>query len=287
MGQQFDSRADLIRFLENKVIDMKKKTIELTRIAGGGHVGGALSMMDVVVALHYHIMKLDPKKPRWEERDRFVLSKGHGGIGLCPVLCDLGFFPEEDMANFNQLDSPFGIHPDMHKIPGIEMSTGSLGHGLSVAVGMALGRRLDNAEWRVFCLLGDGECNEGTVWEAAMAAAHYKLGCLTAIVDRNMMCIDGPTESVMSLEPLADKWRAFGWNTVEIDGHNMSDIVDTFENMPPPTSDKPNAVIAKTVKGKGISFMENQPAWHYGGIDDEKAEICDRDLEAARPERSG
>ena len=287
MGQQFDSRADLIRFLENKVIDMKKKTIELTRIAGGGHVGGALSMMDVVVALHYHIMKLDPKKPRWEERDRFVLSKGHGGIGLCPVLCDLGFFPEEDMANFNQLDSPFGIHPDMHKIPGIEMSTGSLGHGLSVAVGMALGRRLDNAEWRVFCLLGDGECNEGTVWEAAMAAAHYKLGCLTAIVDRNMMCIDGPTESVMSLEPLADKWRAFGWNTVEIDGHNMTDIVDTFENMPPPTSDKPNAVIAKTVKGKGISFMENQPAWHYGGIDDEKAEICDRDLEAARPERSG
>jgi len=287
MGQQFDSRADLIRFLENKVIDMKKKTIELTRIAGGGHVGGALSMMDVVVALHYHIMKLDPKKPRWEERDRFVLSKGHGGIGLCPVLCDLGFFPEEDMANFNQLDSPFGIHPDMHKIPGIEMSTGSLGHGLSVAVGMALGRRLDNAEWRVFCLLGDGECNEGTVWEAAMAAAHYKLGCLTAIVDRNMMCIDGPTESVMSLEPLADKWRAFGWNTVEIDGHNMSDIVDTFENMPPPTSDKPNAVIAKTVKGKGISFMENQPAWHYGGIDEEKAEICDRDLEAARPERSG
>jgi transketolase len=287
MGQQFDSRADLIRFLENKVIDMKKKTIELTRIAGGGHVGGALSMMDVVVALHYHIMKLDSKKPRWEERDRFVLSKGHGGIGLCPVLCDLGFFPEEDMANFNQLDSPFGIHPDMHKIPGIEMSTGSLGHGLSVAVGMGLGRRLDNAEWRVFCLLGDGECNEGTVWEAAMAAAHYKLGCLTAIVDRNMMCIDGPTESVMSLEPFADKWRAFGWNTVEIDGHNMSEIVDTFENMPPPTSDKPNAVIAKTVKGKGISFMENEPAWHYGGIDDEKAEICDRDLEAARPERSG
>lgn len=283
MGEQFESRDELIKFLKNKVVDIKKKMIELTRIAGGGHVGGSLSMMDVLVALHYHILKIDPKNPKWPERDRFVLSKGHGGIGLCPVLADLGFFPEEAMADFNQLDSPFGIHPDMHKIPGVEMSTGSLGHGLSVCVGMGLAQRLDKANWRVYCVLGDGECNEGSVWEAAMAAAHYKLGCLTAIVDRNMFSIDGSTEDVMALEPFADKWRAFGWNVLEIDGHNMEEIVDTFENLPPVTNEKPTAVIARTVKGKGISFMENDPAWHYGGIDAEKEEICMKELEEARP----
>jgi len=283
MGEQFESRDELIKFLKNKVIDIKKKMIDLTRIAGGGHVGGSLSMMDVLVALHYHILKIDPKNPKWEERDRFVLSKGHGGIGLCPVLADLGFFPEEAMADFNQLDSPFGIHPDMHKIPGVEMSTGSLGHGLSVCVGIGLAQRLDKAKWRVYCLLGDGECNEGSVWEAAMAAAHYKLGCLTAIVDRNMLSIDGSTEDVMALEPFADKWRAFGWNVVEIDGHNMEQILDTFENLPLVTSERPTAVIARTVKGKGISFMENDPAWHYGGIDAEKEAICMKELEEARP----
>jgi transketolase len=243
-------------------------------------------MMDVLVALYYHILKVDPKNPRWEERDRFVLSKGHGGIGLCPVLADVGFFPEEAMSDFNQLDSPFGIHPDMHKIPGIEMSTGSLGHGLSVCVGMGLAHRLDKATWRIYCLLGDGECNEGSVWEAAMAAAHHKLGCLVAIVDRNMLSIDGPTEKVMGLEPFADKWRAFGWHVIEIDGHNMNEILDTFENLPPVTSDQPTVVIARTVKGKGVSFMENEPAWHYGGIDSEKEEICMKDLEQARPRGS-
>jgi transketolase len=283
MGKEWASRDELIRFLTNKVVDMKEKAIELTRVAGGGHIGGALSMMDVVVALYYHVLKVDPKNPKWEERDRFVLSKGHGGIGLCPVLADLGFFPEEEMADFNQLDSPFGIHPDMHKIPGIEMSTGSLGHGLSVCVGMGLAHRLDKGTWRIYCLLGDGECNEGSVWEAAMAAAHYKLGCLVAIVDRNMLSIDGPTEKVMGLEPFAEKWRAFGWRVIEIDGHNMNDILDTFENLLPVTSDQPTVIIAKTVKGKGVSFMENDPAWHYGGIDSEKEEICMRDLEQARP----
>ena len=286
MKKQSESRDDLIRFLENKVIDMKKKAIELTRIAGGGHIGGALSMMDVVVALYYHVLRIDPKNPRWEERDRFVLSKGHGGIGLCPVLADLGFFPEEELSTFNQLDSPFGIHPDMHKIPGIEMSTGSLGHGLSVCVGIGLAHKLDKAKWRIFCLMGDGECDEGSVWEGAMAAAHYKLGCITAIVDRNMLSIDGPTERVMALEPLAQKWRAFGGNPIEIDGHNMREILDTFENLPPVTSDNPTVVIAKTVKGKGVSFMENEPAWHYGGIDEEKEAICVQDLERARPGRS-
>jgi transketolase len=282
---QLDSRQELIHFLENKVVDMKKKVIDLVRIAGGGHLGGALSMMDITVALYDHILKVDPKNPRWEGRDRFVLSKGHGGIALCPVLADLGFFPEEAMADFNQLDSAFGIHPDMHKIPGIEMSTGSLGHGLSICVGMGLAHRLDKASWRIFCLMGDGECNEGSVWEAAMAAAHYKLGCITAIVDRNMLQIDGPTEDVMALEPFAEKWRAFGWNAIEIDGHNMSKILDTFENLPSVTSDQPTVIIAKTVKGKGVSFMENEPAWHYGGLDSEKEAICMNDLECARPKR--
>ena len=165
--------AEEIRRLENKAVDIRKKIVDLTVVAGGGHLGGALSMADIVVALYYHVLNVDPKQPRWAERDRFILSKGHGALGLCPVLADVGFYPEELMADFNGLDSPFGMHPDHNKIPGIEMSTGSLGHGLSVAVGAALAARLDRAGWRVFCLLGDGELNEGMVWEAAMSAKQF------------------------------------------------------------------------------------------------------------------
>ena len=196
-----------IQELQDKVIDIRKWIIELSQIAGGGHLGGALSMVDALVALYYHVLKFDPENPDWPERDRFILSKGHGALGLCPVLCDVGFYPRELMDNFNDLDSPFGMHPDMNKIAGIEMSTGSLGHGLSVSVGVALSGKLDKAAWRVFCLLGDGECNEGMVWEAAMSASHYKLGNLTAVVDSNGYSLDGPTEEIMALEPFAEKWR--------------------------------------------------------------------------------
>lgn len=275
-------RKELIKFFHNKAIDLRKKVIKLMVIAGGGHVGGALSMMDILVVLYYHILKIDPKNPKMPDRDRFVLSKGHGAIGICPVLADVGFFDEKLLSNFNQLDSPFGMHPDMHKVPGIEMSTGSLGHGLSICVGMALAANLDNAKYRVFCLLGDGECNEGSVWEAAMSASHYKLGRLIAIVDRNKFCIDGPTEKIMPLEPFVEKWKSFGWRTIEVDGHNYEEMLNVFENLPPVDDPIPTVIIAHTIKGKGVSFMEGQAGWHYGGIDSEKAKIAEEDLEKQR-----
>jgi len=283
MSPRVAAREELIHFLRNKATDLRRKIIELAVIAGGGHLGGALSAIDILVVLYYHVLRIDPKDPRWEGRDRFILSKGHGALALCPVLADRGFFPEELLANFNRLDSPFGMHPDRNKVPGVEMSTGSLGHGLGVAVGVALSGRLDRAKWRVYCLLGDGECHEGSVWEAAMAASHYRLGNLCAIVDRNGFCIDGPTEEIMGIEPFSRKWEAFGWRAVEVDGHDFAQLLDVFENLPPVDHEVPTAVIAKTVKGKGVSFMEGVGAWHYGGLDSEKERRALEDIEKMRP----
>ena len=272
----------LIERLESKVVEIRKKIIDLTVLAGGGHIGGSLSMTDLLVALYYHRLIYKPADPRWAERDRFILSKGHGALGLCPILADVGFYPEELMNNFNGLDSPFGMHPDMHKIPGIEMSTGSLGHGLSIAVGCALAARLDNAAWRTYCLLGDGELNEGIVWEAAMSATKFKLGNLVALVDRNGFSLDGPTEEIMPLEPLRDKWSSFGWQVREIDGHDMGEILAALDSLPDPSGPAPQCIIARTVKGKGASFMENAAEWHYGGLDDEKAAEVKAELDRSR-----
>ncbi len=263
------TREETLKFLQEKSWEMRESVIKLTNIAGSGHIGGGLSIIDILVVLYHHVLKYDPANPRWEGRDRFILSKGHGCIALCPVLSDCGYFPWEKLKTFNQLDSPFGMHPDGNKIPGVEISTGSLGHGLSIAVGVACSARIDKASHRVFCLTGDGELNEGMVWEAAMSAAHYKLGNLVCIVDRNMLSMDGPTEEVMALEPLAKKWEAFGWRVHEINGHDIPTLVDTFDSLPPPDSRQPTVIIAKTVKGKGVSFMENTLSWHYGNLDDD------------------
>ena len=271
--------------LQNKAVDIRKKIVQLSATAGGGHLGGSLSMVEVLVALYYHVMKYDPGNPDWPERDRFVMSKGHGALGLCPVLADVGYYPEELMCNFNDLDSPFGMHPDMNKIPGIEMSTGSLGHGLSISVGVALSGKLDSADWRVFCLLGDGECDEGMVWEAAMSASHFKLGNLIAIVDRNGYSLDGPTEEIMALEPFAEKWRAFGWNVLDVNGHDLDQLLDAFDRVPDAHADKPTCIISNTTKGKGVSFMESANEWHYAGCDDELTAQALAELEACRPER--
>lgn len=270
-------RNELIKHLKNKGVDMRKMIVQLVVTAGGGHIGGALSMTDILVVLYNHILNIDPKDARKADRDRLILSKGHGGVGICPVLCDCGYFPKDLMDGFNQFLSPFGMHPDMNKVPGIDMSTGSLGHGLSVCVGLALGARLDGASWRSFCMLGDGECNEGSVWEAAMSAAHFKLGSVVAIVDRNRYMIDGAVEDIMSLGAFEDKWKSFGFDVKVVDGHDVAALLDVFENLPPVTSDKPTAVICNTVKGKGISFMENECKWHYGGLDEqlEKDALCD------------
>jgi len=281
------SKEELIRFLEAKAAEVRESIIKVTSAAGSGHVGGGLSMTDILVALYYHVLKYDPHNPKWPERDRFILSKGHGAIALCPVLADVGYFPVEKLDTFNQLDSPFGMHPDLNKIPGVEMSTGSLGHGLSVAVGVALSARVDNARHRIFCLMGDGELDEGLIWEAAMSAAHYKLGNLVGIVDRNGLSLDGFTEDVMTLEPLLQKWEAFGWRAQEIDGHDMGALLDAFESLPPTNSNQPTIIIARTVKGKGVSFMENTVDWHYGNLDEELRDQALSELESKKSAGGG
>ena len=242
-------------------------------------------MTDIAVSLYYEVMKYDPHYPAWPERDRFVLSKGHGALCLYAILADVGFYPPEELESYGKLGSPFGWHPNMHKNPGVDMSTGSLGHGLSASVGMALAGRSEGARWRVYCLLGDGELHEGTVWEAAMSASQFGLGNLVAVIDRNQYCSDGATEDIMGLEPLADKWRSFGWNTRETDGHDMESILETFAALPAPDSKAPNCIIASTIKGRGVSFMEGRFEWHYGGLDEDKGAEAIADIEAARPGR--
>ena len=254
--------------------------------AGSGHVGGSMSSVDVLTALYFHTMRVDPKNPRWPDRDRFVLSKGHASAALCPVLAELGFFPRELLDTFNQLDSPFSMHPDMLKIPGADMSTGSLGHGLPIALGMALAARVQKKSYRTFALLGDGELAEGSVWEAAMAAAHFKADNLLAIVDRNRLQVDDFTEDVMTIEPLADKWRAFGWAVREIDGHDMEAIVDAIAAFPF-EADRPSVIIANTVKGKGLPFVEDRVDSHYCDVDQEMVDRAMAALESSYPGDGG
>jgi len=281
MTKDITDRRELEKYLSREAAYIRKKILELTRIAAGGHLGGGLSMVDVTVALYHHVMNIDPKTPGWPDRDRFILSKGHGAIALDPILARVGFFPEEDLNTFNKLDSPFGMHTNAKSTPGIEHSTGSLGHGLPVSVGMALGARLDEADWRVFCLLGDGELQEGSVWEALMSAAQFKLGNLVAIIDRNGISMDGMTEDIMALEPLADKLKAFRWNVLEVDGHDMSELLNVFDELPAPDTDTPTIIIANTDKGHGISFMRGEPKWHYGALDSELEEQALKEIDAS------
>ncbi len=281
----FKSKKELLNFLDDKAEGLRKEIVRLSAVAGGSHLGGGLSMVDIMVALYHYALNLKRGEPKWPGRDRFILSKGHGAIAYCPLLADWGFFPKEYLEGFNRLDSPFGMHPDMKKIPGCDMSTGSLGHGLSVAVGMALAARLDGATWRAFVLMGDGETNEGMVWEAAMSASHYKLGNVVAIIDRNRLSSDGPTEDIMAIEPIRVRWEAFGWRVFDIDGHDMEALVDAIDKLPPPGDTKPTLVVARTVKGKGVDWMENNPIWHYSGLDKAKSLEAIALIEKNRPAR--
>ena len=258
------SDAQLLALLQEKARLVRTETVRLVSIAKSGHYGSSFSCAELFAALYYHGLRYDPRKPDWPQRDRFILSKGHAAIGLYPILADVGFFPREWLDTYTRFGSPLGDHPDMRKIPGIDFSSGSLGHGLSVGVGMALAGRLDRHGYRVYVLLGDGELDEGQVWAAAMSAAHFGLGNLVAIVDRNRVSVDGDTAEVMSLEPLADKWRAFGWRVIEIDGHDLEAILAILDGLPPPESRQPTAIIAHTIAGKGVSFMEGDFAWHLG-----------------------
>ncbi len=247
--------------LAEKARVIRRHIIAMLGEAGSGHPGGSLSAADIVTALYFREMRLDPSRPDWPERDRFVLSKGHAAPVLYAALAERGYFPVEELGTLRKLGSRLQGHPDMKKLPGVEMSTGSLGQGLAVANGMALAARLDGRDYRVYALLGDGELQEGQVWEAAMAAAHYALENLVAIVDYNGLQIDGPVSEVMAPEPVPDKWRAFGWHVLEIDGHDMRQILAAFAEARH-TRGQPTAIIARTVKGKGVSFMENEVDWH-------------------------
>ncbi len=273
------TRTHSIEELERRANLLRQRIMMTVKEAGGGHVGGSLSVADLLTAFYIGgILRVDPTNPQWEERDRFVLSKGHASVALCSVLAEAGFFPLELLNTFNKLDSPFAMHPNMHEVPGVDMSTGALGHGLSIGVGMALAARIQGQKHRVFVMLGDGEVCEGSIWEAAMSASHYHLDNLTAILDRNGLSIDGRYQDVMNQEPLADKWRAFGWEVREIDGHNMSEVMSALTSVPF-ASPRPSIVIAHTIKGKGLSFAENQKLWHYANIDQA---TLDRALEELR-----
>lgn len=240
---------------------IRRHIIRMVGAAGSGHPGGSLSAADIMTALYFKVMRLEPARPDWPERDRFVLSKGHAAPVLYATLAERGFFPVDQLTTLRQLGSPLQGHPDRKSLPGVEVSTGSLGHGLAVANGMALAARLDGRDYRVYVLMGDGELEEGMVWEGAMAAAHYRLDNLTAIVDHNHLQIDGRVEEVMSPEPVAAKFQAFGWEVLAIDGHDFGQILGALERARE-IKGRPTVIIAETVKGKGVSFMENQAGWH-------------------------
>lgn len=253
----------------NDVLDLKIKAtqirldlINMIYESKSGHIGGSLSSADILTVLYYNVMNVDPNNPNWEERDRFILSKGHSVEAYYSVLADKGYFPKEELKTYCKFGTRLIGHPN-NKIPGVEMNTGALGHGLSIAVGMALGAKMDNKSFRVFTLMGDGELAEGSNWEAAMAASHYKLNNLIGIVDRNRLQISGSTEEVMSLEPLEDKWKSFGWDVLTTDGNDIERLIDTFNAAIASTNDKPKLILAYTTKGKGISFIENKANWHH------------------------
>ncbi|WP_347268847.1 transketolase [Paracoccus sp. (in: a-proteobacteria)] len=253
-------------FLADRAKFIRLETLRLTRIAGAGHYSSTFSAAELFAALYYAHLRLDPANPKWPDRDRFVLSKGHAAIGLYPVLADLGFYEPSRLDDFTRLGSAFGDHPDMKKIPGIDFSSGSLGHGLSISLGMALAGRLQGRSYRTYCMLGDGELNEGQIWEAAMAAGQFKLGGLIGLVDRNQLCIDGPTEKIMSVEPIHTRFESFGWDVRRIDGHDLGAIRQALDDLRPAGEGKPQMIIADTIKGRGVKRMELSLDWHVGNL---------------------
>jgi len=267
--------VDDITELTERAKKIRQHIIKMTNAAGSGHPGGSLSAVEILVCLYFRILKHNPKDPQWPERDRFILSKGHAAPALYAVLAESGYLPVEELMTLRKLGCRLQGHPSMTVTPGVEMSTGSLGHGLAVANGMALAAKLDRKLNRIYVLCGDGEMDVGEIWESAMLASHYKLDNVTMYLDRNMLQLDGPTEKIMSIEPLADKWKAFGWHVQEIDGHNMREIMVATEHAKS-SHGKPSVIIYHTVKGKGVSFMEGTV--HFHGKAPNKEE-CSKALE--------
>lgn len=247
--------------LKEKAKEIRRDIIEQVYSANSGHPGGSLSIADIMAVLYFEELNIDEKNPNWEDRDRLILSKGHCSPALYAVLSERGFFEKYELKNFRNIKSNLQGHPNMNDIPGVDMSSGSLGQGLSVANGIAISGKMDNKDYRVYCILGDGEIEEGQIWEAAMAANKYKLDNLCVIVDNNNLQIDGTIDEVMSSYPIDEKFRSFGFNVVEIDGHNIEQIKNAF-TIARETKGRPTCIIARTIKGKGVSFMENKAGWH-------------------------
>ena len=246
--------------------ELRLNIVDVMTYSGGAHIGGSLSIVEILVMLYFKYLNIRPKEPDWEQRDRLILSKGHAAAGLIPTLAMRGYFPLEELKSFNHFGSSFAMHPDSRKVIGCDASAGSLGHGLPMAVGMGLGARYLEKDFKTVCIMGDGECCEGSVWEAAMAMNHFKLTNVITIVDRNRLMIDGCTEDVMALEPFADKWRAFGYNVIEVDGHDFDQLGDALGKAWS-ASGHPVLILANTIKGKGVDFMEGNVKWHYASAD--------------------
>lgn len=262
------AEPDELQHLRERARFIREETVRLISVAKTGHYASVFSAAEILATLYYSVMKLEKGDPTWSGRDRFLFGKGHAAVGLYPVLADLGFFDAAILDEYARLGNPLGDHPDMTRVPGIDFSSGSLGHALSAGLGMALGSRISGSQFNVFVLLGDGEMHEGQVWEAAMSAAHYRTSKLIAIVDRNQYSLDGVVDEVIRIEPLAQKWRAFGWQVVEVDGHDISQLLPALRAAADlPDGSEPTVLIAQTVKGKGVSFMESEIGWHLGFLD--------------------
>ena len=266
-----------IKNLEDISKNIRKNIVEMVYSASSGHPGGSLSITDILTVLYFHEMNVNINNPKDEDRDRLVLSKGHCSPALYAVLAEKGYFPKEDLKTFRKIDSYLQGHPDMKKIPGVDMSSGSLGQGLSVSNGMALAGKLDKKDYRVYCVMGDGEIEEGEVWEAAMTSSHYKLDNLCVIVDNNNLQIDGKINEVMSPYPIDKKFESFGFNVININGHDFNEIITALETAKK-IKEKPTAIIAKTIKGKGISYMENEASWHGKAPNEEQYNIAIEEL---------
>lgn len=272
------TKTELLNYLVEKSKFIRLETVRLVDIAKSGHYTSVFSCAELFSVLYYHVLNFDSENAEWEDRDRFVLSKGHAAIGLYPVLADHGFFPKEWLDTYTRVGSPLGDHPDMRKVPGIDFSSGSLGQGLSVSVGMALGGKMNKKDFTVYCMLGDGELNEGQIWEAAMSAANFKLNNLVAIVDRNQMSLDGFTEEVMPVNPIDEKFKAFGWEVKQVDGHGLEALLEVFDEVVKMNREKPLVIIADTIKGKGVAGMELNNDWHLGYLVEEDRKKVEEEI---------
>ena len=277
-----------IAVLEDRAKFIRTETVRLTKIAGAGHYSSTFSCAEILSALYYAQMRIEPSRPDWKNRDRFIMSKGHAAIGLYPVLADLGYFDPSELDTYTRLGSKYGDHPDMKKVRGLDFSSGSLGHGLSVGVGMALAGRVRGLDYKTYVMLGDGEISEGQIWEAMSAANHFQLGHLVILLDRNGLSIDGHTEEVMAIEPVHDRFASFGWDVQRVDGHDLETVMTAFGNLKDGTTGKPQAIIFDTIKGRGVKRMEMSLDWHVGNLvgddyDDVMAEL-DAGLQPYEPE---